>query len=76
MSSDSAHIATTAGHGAKICEILGLDPNRTGNVRFELEPGNVIKVTAVIYPSVLQVNEITGLLESEIKQFKLVRCDE
>lgn len=64
-------IASSTSVGARICEALGLRPDRTASLRIDFPPQGAIQVHAVLYADELQMDAVTGELEVEMKSFEL-----
>lgn len=64
-------IVSSKAFGARICEALGLRPDRTASLRIDFPPEGAVQVHAVMYADELQMDAVTGELEVEMKSFEL-----
>lgn len=65
-------IAASQYVGARICDLLGLRSDRTGQLTINFPPGGAVEVRAVMYVDELTMDGITGELATEMKSYRLV----
>jgi len=63
----------TARHaGTELCEILGLDPNKTQEIELCFRPDRLVEVTAKLLPDAEEWEQIKGVMVTVTRTYQQV----